>query len=675
MAFRRGLLTLITLFLTAPIWGQSVFDLPRLFPQHRMYLSQFISAVQKNDLFAAEVAARSAVKLFPKDANWNYNVACICAKDKRAGEALEWLGKAIELGFTNADQMLKDQDLKSLQSSERFKALLTKARELASHPPTNPTLSAALVSQVTMGQTAEVSTQNTQWDWNPRTGGYLQSLFQPLLPEGKARPYTGPYAELIQPWIEEGSAAGNAGDFYVNRDEDRTAVRYEAFPYLTPVLYSEEAVALGTHLGAANGLFLNGFTSIPTVGNSVLTMRQGSPFWRSIPRMYAIDAAQNAVALRLALSNQLYLYDVTPDYHKSFKGDLLISNTPYFIMTTDGTSEKANPVLAQQEMTELVLAVLAAMAPETKKVMLQRGLLIQTMQRLLRQHLKGSPDYFTAAAHPIAFDPATIDGEALIRAAHQLRPEALPPTFHIITRQESMPKQMVDYFDLFPSEGIADTPMCITRIHRGMNQTRTLTVEAAATEPGITFKWFLTSGDAQKVRIRPLTTRGTLVTLEVDYHGSFEDDGMPMRRVDIACVAVRADGTLSAPAFVSIRNLGNERRTYNEAGKIASVDYTVPKSGYVYEDPALSAFKNWTDTYHYDAQGKMSGWTRTRPDNTTEDFDSQGRKILERNDAGQPTRVQKVNYLPRTLPDSNGITAPFVELIQTDAGEPFHVTP
>ncbi len=674
MYVKCGLVSVV-LLLASLSWGQSIFDMPRLFPQHRMYLSQFITAAQKNDLFAAEVAARSAVKLFPKDANWNYNVACVCAKDKRAGEALEWLEKAIDLGFTNTEQILADGDLKSLHTSDRFKALIEKAKELAANPPTNPTLSSALISKVTMGQTAEVTTKNTQWDWHPQSGGYMQSLFQPLKPEGDTPAYTGPYADIIQPWIEEGSAAGNAGDFYVNRDEDRTQVRYEAFPYLTPVLYSEEAVSVGTHLGAANGLFLNGFTSIPTVGNSALTMRQGSPFWRSIPRMYAIDAAQNAVALRLAISNQLYLYDVTPDYHAAFKGDLLISNTPQFIMTADTTSEKSNPIEAQQQMTELVLAALAAMEPETKQIMMQKGLMVQTMQRLLRQHLKSEPGYLTAAAHPIAFDPAQIDGEALVRAAHTLRPVDLPPTFHIITRQETMPKQMVDYFDLFPSEGIADTPMCITRVHRGMNKTRKLTVEAASAEPGIVFKWFLVSGEAEKVRIQPLTKTGTLVTLEVDHHGLFKRNGMPTRRVDIACVAVRKDGTVSAPAFVSIRNLGHERRSYHINGKIAEVDYTVPEAGYIYEDPALSAFKNWKDTYHYDAQGKLTGWTRTRPEGTSEDFDALGRKILERNEAGQPTRVQKVNYLPRTLPESNGITAPFVELIQTDSGEPFQVTP
>ncbi len=672
MVLKRCWILLIALLISASGWAQSIFDMPRLFPQHREYLRQFINAAQKGNLFDAEVAARSAVKLFPRDANWSYNVACICAKDNRPEEALQWLERAVQLGFTNTTQILQDADLKSLNDNEKFKALIDVAKALAAHPPKNPTLSRALSTPVPMGQSAMVEAQNTQWDWDPRAGGYFQTLFQPLKPKGDAPAYTGLYADLIQPWIEAKTAAGNAGDLYVNRDEDRTQIPFEKYPQLTPVLYSEEAQRAKVHLGSANGIFQSDIFILPTVGNSVLPLRQGSPFWRSIPRMHSVDPVQNAVALRMALSNQLYLYDVTPDYNKDFKGDLLISNTPQVIMTADTTSNPYNPVEAQTQMTELVLAAMAAMEPETKAEMLRRRLLVPTMQRLFRQHLKGAPAYLSAAAHPLVFDPQMIDGEALIRGAHALTMKDLPPQFHILARRETMPRAMVDYFDLVPTEGIADTPMCITRIHRGMNRTRTLTVEAASSEPGLRYQWFLVSGEQEKVRILPLTSTGSLVTLSVDYHGLFEREGMPTRRVDIACIAMRADGTPSAPAFVSIRYLANEQRTYHISGKIDTVDYTDPESGYLYEDPLLTAFKHWTDTYHYDAEGNVTGWTRKRSDGTPDqDFTARGERIVERDEQGRPKTLVKVSYLPRTIPDGNGVTSPFMELIQNDDGEPF----
>lgn len=40
-------------------YGQSVFDMPRLFPQHKRTLAQFVEALGRGDLLAAESAART----------------------------------------------------------------------------------------------------------------------------------------------------------------------------------------------------------------------------------------------------------------------------------------------------------------------------------------------------------------------------------------------------------------------------------------------------------------------------------------------------------------------------------------------------------------------------------------------------------------------------------------
>lgn len=134
-----------------------------------------------------------------------------------------------------------------------------------------------------------------------------------------------------------------------------------------------------------------------------------------------------ATALRLAMANQLYVYDVTPDLNRRFKGDLLTSNNPAFLLSADLTNEKPDPKTAQRDLTELVLAGFGVLPPETRREMLRRGLFVPTMQRLLRQSLKGAPDYLTAAAHPTAFGPQAIDAKAFLKAAHALTPEGLPP--------------------------------------------------------------------------------------------------------------------------------------------------------------------------------------------------------------------------------------------------------
>jgi hypothetical protein len=48
-------------------------------------------------------------------------------------EAFEYLGKAVDLGFTNADGMQAERDLQSLHDNPRFAALVAKARQPA--PP------------------------------------------------------------------------------------------------------------------------------------------------------------------------------------------------------------------------------------------------------------------------------------------------------------------------------------------------------------------------------------------------------------------------------------------------------------------------------------------------------------------------------------------------------------
>lgn len=658
--------------LAAVAGAQSVFDMPRLFPQHRRTLARFMAAAQHGDLTEAEAAARAGAKLFPRDANWHYNVACACARGGRPEEAMEWLGKAVDLGFTDLRQLEGDADLASLQGRADFKALLVRAKALAANPPKNPTLSKAFATAVAAGAEAVVKAENTQWDWDPVSGGYMTTLLQ-VLPSGKAaKPYAGPYAETVRPML---APEAYAGVLYVNRDEDACAVRYEGFPRLTPVVYDEEAQRAGAHRGPANGLFSTGLAALPVVGNASLAMGR-PPFWRSLPRAIATDAAMAATAFRLAMANQLYVYDATPDLNRRFKGDLLTSNNPSLVLSADLTRERPEPKAAQRELTELILAGLGVLRPETRREMFRRGLLVPTMQRLLRQSLKGAPDYLSAAAHPTAFDPAAIDAEAFLRQAHALTPEALPPFFQLAVRQETMPRQYIDYFDAVGSEGIADTPVSVSRVVRGVGKTRRLTLSATApNEPGLIYRWFVVNGDPERVRVRPLTADGALVTLEADWQGAYEKEGMPMRRVDVACVALRPDGSASAPAFVSLRALANERRTYDAQGRVACVDYTAPESGFVYEDPMLTAFKNWSDHYLYDAEGRSLGWVRKRKDEPDQRFDARGRRVLATHPDGSPKTLTAVSYFPRMTPGGDGLSVPAVELLQADSGAPFEAQP
>ena len=666
MFLKQIVMLILVIGVVATTQGQSVFDMPKLVPQHRQYLGEFVTALQKGNLLAAETAARTAVKLFPNDANWHYNVACVCAKGQRRDEALEWLRKAVELGFRDARQLQEDTDLIALRQQREFAELLERVKQLAGEKQQNATLRSAHTETIAVGSDLTVTAKNTQWNWDPNQGGYMTTLVHLMGSRAVAADaYKGPYAALIQPWLREGTAAGNAGDLYVNRDEDRTQVPFEDFPGLTPVLYSDEAQFAKAHVGAANGLFSTGVTTCPTVGLSSLSLAN-TLFWRSLPRLITTEAQADALSFRLAAANQLYVYDASSDYSAQHQAELLTALTTQFIVSGSQTATEVDVKAKAERLTSLVLAGLAAMRPETKHAMLQRGLLVPTVQMLLRQHVKGAQGYCTPSAHPTVFDVDRIDGEGFIHVAHALKSTQLPVAFQIAPRYESMPRQYIDYFDAPSSERISDTPWSIKRVIRGKEKTRKLTVSAQSSERGVTYQWFVVNGLEDKIRIRSLTKDHALVTLEVDYHGAYEQEGFKKRHVDIACVALRNGKPASAPCFVSFRYLANERRTYDAKGRIQQIDYTVPPTGFVYEDPALTAFKNWCDDYHYDSAGRLRGWTRTTATGEQLEFDAYGRHILEKHPNGTPKRVTKVSYLPRVDAKSNAVTSPAIELLQAD---------
>ena len=68
------------------------------------------------------------VRLRPRSARVFYNLACSYALLGRPEDAFDALEKAIERGFSDAEHMARDDDLKSLRDDPRFAALVERAR-------------------------------------------------------------------------------------------------------------------------------------------------------------------------------------------------------------------------------------------------------------------------------------------------------------------------------------------------------------------------------------------------------------------------------------------------------------------------------------------------------------------------------------------------------------------
>ncbi len=63
-----------------------------------------------------------------------------------------------------------------------------------------------------------------------------------------------------------------------------------------------------------------------------------------------------------------------------------------------------------------------------------------------------------------------------------------------------------------------------------------------------------------------------------------------------------------------------------------------------YTDPQIFPTRDWKDEYQYDANDRLTGWTRTRSAGITE-FSRHGAIIIEKDNKGRPTKAEKIGYL------------------------------
>jgi len=96
----------------------------------------------------------------------------------------------------------------------------------------------------------------------------------------------------------------------------------------------------------------------------------------------------------------------------------------------------------------------------------------------------------------------------------------------------------------------------------------------------------------------------------------------------------------SAPGFVSIFTLANERRGYYANETPQFVQYNI---GGDYVDPMIDVPKAWKDNYKYDG-ATLLGWERER-DGTKESFTPDGALIVSRDEKGRALTARTVRYI------------------------------
>lgn len=634
----------------------SVFDMPGLQLRHLHLLALMDASHEQKDYAAMESACREGVELGTTGDLWTYNLSCALALQGKTQEALAALDQSIAAGFLDTEHVTQDPDLASLRDTDAFKQRLAKMTARSTEGAADRTAPAAMRPDAARSVTQ--SSSNTLWS-------FQMGLFHAFIAAQPTNPpaaYHGPEAPSINAWLRDGTAAGCAGLLYANRDNNTQPVDVSRYPGLLRLAYASEMIDRRLHLGLPNTLFAveNGASLVPVIGNSSMGYLN-SPYWRSQPRAICGDPRQVALQSVFLLGNQLYFYPAYGDYDP-VTGDLFPANTPYGFAVAGANN-------AEQPFVAAAFAALAAFLPETRAELTRTGLLMPTLQMLFRasqRTVKTRQDYLSGIAHPPVFQPANLDTARLVQMAHALTTNDLPPivVLNVMRETEMVPDR--DFFDILRTERQFDSPLAVARVFRGAARTRTIEARAQCKRADAKLHWLVLQGDPNKISFTPCPTNSALMTLNVAYHEPFQTpigNGKTIlsARVDIGVIAETAAG-FSLPSFISVYFLGNERRTYSDDGRIQSIDYTRRQPGY--SDPLMSYTRNWKDRYHYDAQGNLTGWTRSRGQ-TEERFTAYGHRVVATDALRRATRAHVVRYLPRFVKtDESGEGLP--DLAQMD---------
>ncbi len=376
-----------------------------------------------------------------------------------------------------------------------------------------------------------------------------------------------PVGQQLNAWFAAGTAAGLAAIHYENRDGQHSPLSQALFPQLQFIKQE------GKDIGAARIV-----RPQPTIGNC--SMASAPDQIGSLPRLYMSDPTGSRFLAQQYLNNNLFIYPEHLDHDPGSGGiggygDLYPLNTPTLLIS-QGSS------LTDQPFLQALLATAAAFTPATQKFLIEKKILAPTLQYIFRRSNKNvtsDADYLTGKAHPVVFDSSQLDEAKMIRLAHEMTPETVPPIPVIVIKEESPLQLGIDYFEppgTFHT-ALADTPVSIARIYRSHASEIGLVVDLSQSlsfskQGKLGVRFALLQGDPRFIRIEQ-QPGATLARVRILWQPPvIGARGILSHRIDLGVIAT--DGTnLSAPAIISIYMLPNEMHYYDDKGRVTEVHY------------------------------------------------------------------------------------------------------
>lgn len=378
---------------------------------------------------------------------------------------------------------------------------------------------------------------------------------------------------LLNNWAAKGTAAGLSAITYENRDDAHSPLQLSVWPGLKTTPLTEEDRKAGRHKGPASVIH-----PTPTFGNC--SMAAPADRGGSLARLYFMEPGGALFLAKQYLSNQLYIYPEHQDYDPGGNGingwgDLFPQNTPT-VLISQGSSGSDQPFL------QALLSTTAAFTPEIQRTLIDRRLLIPTLQHLLRHSLKSvqtEADYLSSKAHPIVFDAAQLDELKMVLAANRITEGAIPPIVLINVIEETKFEPGTHFFE--PEKPhpwqLATTPVSFARLFRGNQPTYQciLSTQGSGDLLGrpLSFRAVVLQGDPSKINIKSDPAKAAFqITIPWQPPEKTSPNAIRSHRVDIGIFANNGV-TTSVPAIFSLYMLPNERRFYDDQNRLTEIAY------------------------------------------------------------------------------------------------------
>ncbi len=369
----------------------------------------------------------------------------------------------------------------------------------------------------------------------------------------------------LNEWFANGTAAGLKAITYENRDGQHSPLNTSQYPLLQVFKSTDNDKGAATQI-----------RSTPTLGNC--SMASAATQLGCLPRLYMMDPGGNRFLAQQYFSNNLFVYPEHQDYDIGANGvggygDLLPLNTPALLIS-QGSSYTDQPFL------QALLAATAALPPDTQEQVIRQRILAPTLQSIFRRSNKmvqAPEDYFTGKAHPPVFDGSQIDEVKMIRIAHEMTPDKIPPVVIMQIVEETQIEPGKNYFEIngnWPWK-LSDTPVSIGRILRGNEAEHDMLISFGKTinpaKSPVSMRAQILQGDARFVRIESNEGKPGMRIRVRWAPPVITPTGIRSHRIDIGIFA--DNGSISAPAIISFYMLPNEMHFYDEKGRISEIHY------------------------------------------------------------------------------------------------------